>query len=69
MFIKEEDGVQAAVDSFHRQLPWDKMSCDFRPNQVATLATGHGVKKVKMSKPAAAVLVKAGKIKKADLRL
>ncbi|KAH6695256.1 UDP-glucose,sterol transferase [Plectosphaerella plurivora] len=69
LYIQEEDGVQAAVDSFHRNLPWEKMACDFHPDQVAGVATGHGAKKVKMSKPVASMLLDAGKIKKGDLRL
>jgi hypothetical protein len=68
-FIQQEDGVQAAVDSFHRNLPWEKMKCDFHPDQAASLATGHGAKKVKMSKPVASLLLEAGKVKKGDLRM
>ncbi|VUC27779.1 unnamed protein product [Clonostachys rosea] len=53
-----EDGVTAAVQAFHTNLPLAKMRCDFRPNFTASLYYGKGKKGVKMCKQAASVLVK-----------
>ena len=55
--MKDEQGVQAAVESFHRHLPRDKMQCDLIPDQPAVWALRSGRKPVKISKLAAEVLI------------
>jgi len=55
--MQNEQGVQAAVDSFHRQLPREKMQCDLIPNQPAVWTLKSGRKPVKVSKLAAEVLI------------
>ncbi|THX37818.1 UDP-Glycosyltransferase/glycogen phosphorylase [Aureobasidium pullulans] len=54
--MKAEDGVRAAVDSFHRHLPVEAMKCDLIPDQPAVWSLKSGSKKVKLSKLAAEVL-------------
>jgi hypothetical protein len=56
--IIHEDGVTAAVQAFHANLPFAKMRCDFRPKCTASLCYGKGKRAVKMCKQAAAVLTK-----------
>ena len=34
--MRDENGVERAVASFHRQLPYDRMSCELAPQQPAT---------------------------------
>ncbi|KAL0940329.1 Sterol 3-beta-glucosyltransferase UGT80B1-like protein 5 [Colletotrichum truncatum] len=65
--MQMEDGVQAAVDSFHNNLPMSKMACDFFPDQPAALAVGRGKKQVKMCRPVASILVKNGKVERKNL--
>jgi len=55
--MQNEQGVQAAVDSFHRQLPREKMQCDLIPDQPAVWTLKAGRKSVKVSKLAAEVLI------------
>ncbi|KAF6828791.1 Sterol 3-beta-glucosyltransferase UGT80B1-like protein 5 [Colletotrichum plurivorum] len=63
-----ENGVQAAVDSFHANLPKTKMECDFFPDQPAALVYGRGKKQVKMCKPVASILVKNSKLERKQLK-
>ncbi|CAH0031058.1 unnamed protein product [Clonostachys rhizophaga] len=56
--IIHEDGVTAAVQAFHTNLPLAKMRCDFRPKLTASLCYRKGKREVKMCKQAAAVLAK-----------
>lgn len=56
--MRTEDGVTAAVQSFYKHLPLEKMKCDFFPDQPAALVCGRGKKAVRMCKPVASVLVK-----------
>ena len=55
--IKQEDGVQAAVRSFHANLPLERMRCDFLQDQPASWQIKLGGKRVKISRPAAEALV------------
>ncbi|KAF9874477.1 hypothetical protein CkaCkLH20_08040 [Colletotrichum karsti] len=66
--MRKEDGVQAAVDSFHANLPESKMGCDFFPDQPAALVYGRGKKQVKMCRPVASILVKNGKVERKQLK-
>jgi len=56
--MRTENGVAAAVQLFYKHLPFDKMKCDFYPNQPAALACGRGNRSIKMCKAVASVLVK-----------
>ncbi|TDZ39681.1 Sterol 3-beta-glucosyltransferase UGT80B1 [Colletotrichum spinosum] len=66
--MQAEDGVQAAVDSFHSHLPKSMMACDFFPDQPAALAYGRGKKQVKMCRPVASILVKNNKVERKQLK-
>jgi hypothetical protein len=55
--MENEEGVRAAVESFHRHLPIEKMQCDLIPDQPAVWTLKSGRKPVKVSKVAAEVLV------------
>lgn len=58
--IAAEDGVQQAVDSFHRNLPREKLECDFFPDETAVWAYGHDKKQVKMCRGVATILRRQG---------
>ena len=55
--MASETGVQAAVSSFHRHLPLERLSCDICPGKPAVWSYSTGDRKLKMSKVAAATLV------------
>ncbi|KAI0156335.1 hypothetical protein BJ166DRAFT_467827 [Pestalotiopsis sp. NC0098] len=58
--IAAEDGVEQAVDSFHRNLPQEKLECDFFPDETAVWAYGHDKKQVKMCRGVATILRRQG---------
>jgi hypothetical protein len=66
--MRHESGVDAAVHSFHRNLPLAALTCDVIPDQAARWSlTKHG-RTVKLSDMAVAVLVaekciQAGQVK------
>lgn len=62
-----ESGVTTAVESFHRNLPLDKMRCTLIPNQVATWRYRKGKKSLNLSKAAVHVLIEHQKIEEKDL--
>ncbi|KAK6205933.1 hypothetical protein LQW54_008126 [Pestalotiopsis sp. IQ-011] len=62
--ITAEDGVQQAVDSFHRNLPQEKLQCDFFSDETAVWAYGHDKRQVKMCRGVATILRRHG----ADLK-
>lgn len=55
--MKSEQGVQAAAQSWLRQLPKEQMRCDLVPSQPAAWTYQKGKKPIKMSKVAAEELV------------
>lgn len=57
MKMASETGAQAAVSSFHRQLPMERLSCDIFPAQPAVWSFSKGHRKLKLSKLAVAQLV------------
>ncbi|KXJ86342.1 UDP-glucose,sterol transferase [Microdochium bolleyi] len=67
--MRMEDGVQAAVDAFHANLPRDKMACDFFSDQPASLVYGRGKNQVKMCKLVASILVKNGKVERKQIQM
>ncbi|KAI1370137.1 glycosyltransferase family 1 protein [Hypoxylon crocopeplum] len=64
-----EDGITAAVNSFHHHLPKEKMTCDFFPDQTAVWEYGRGKRRVKMCRAAATILRRNQKISGKELRL
>ncbi|KAJ6030931.1 hypothetical protein N7460_011197 [Penicillium canescens] len=55
--MASETGVQAAISSFHRHLPLERLSCDIYSGEPAVWSYSTGDTKVKLSKVAAASLV------------
>lgn len=52
-----EKGVEAAVISFHRNLPIKDMSCDILPHLPATFSIGKGKERIRMSSIVTHVLI------------
>lgn len=67
--MKTESGVQAAVDSFHRNLPLNKMRCDLIPRQVASWKYKKNKVSLRLSNAAVQVLMEDQKIDSKQLRL
>jgi len=63
-----EDGVAAAVRSFHAHLPKD-MSCGLLPDQPAAWKYKKGFKRFKLSTVAAQILLEQKEIRKQDLTM
>lgn len=57
--MQHDAGVDAAVDSFHRQLPQD-LACDLLPSEAAGWKVKHGGRSVKLSPKAFACLAGQG---------
>ncbi|KAL1637693.1 hypothetical protein SLS58_009224 [Diplodia intermedia] len=55
--MKTESGVQTAVDSFHKNLPLEKMACDLFPDRPAVWKYSKGKQSMKLSKLAAETVV------------
>ena len=55
--MQHETGVQAAVESFHRNLNVEAMRCDVLPDQAAVWSCKSGKKRVKISKLAAEAVI------------
>jgi hypothetical protein len=55
--MRMESGVRAAVNSFHRNLPSDRMRCDIIPDQPAVLKYSKGKHPLKLSTAAALILI------------
>ena len=66
--MESEVGVQAAVRSFHRQLPLERMPCDVLPNEPATWVYSKSKKPIKLSKIAAEILIASTSVKPKDLK-
>lgn len=60
--MQTESGVTAAVDSFHRNLPLDRMRCSIMPDQVAVWAYKNEKKRLILSKTAVNILIEHDKI-------
>ncbi|KAI9053883.1 hypothetical protein LZ554_002830 [Drepanopeziza brunnea f. sp. 'monogermtubi'] len=67
--MKYEKGVQAAVTSFHRNLPIHHITCDLVPDHPANWDWKKGKRSLKLSHRAAAILVDNKKIDAASLKL
>lgn len=67
--MQTESGVAAAVDSFHRKLPLDKMKCNLMPLQVAVWTYKKGKGNVILSNAAVQILIEHQKIDEKRLQL
>ncbi|PBP28023.1 hypothetical protein BUE80_DR000975 [Diplocarpon rosae] len=67
--MKDEDGVRAAVTSFHRNLPIQELNCDLIPRHPANWSWKNGEYTLKLSHRAASILVEQKKIEIGALRL
>ena len=68
--LRSESGVEAAVESFHRNLPSvERLRCDMVPNQPAAWRYRKGRKNLKLSKIAAEILCKNNKINRKRLKV
>ncbi|KAH7020720.1 glycosyltransferase family 28 domain-containing protein [Microdochium trichocladiopsis] len=65
--MRQENGVQAAVESLHRHLPLAAMTCDLVPGEVARWSIGKRERRVILSDLAVAVLVTKNLLKLGDL--
>lgn len=66
--INQEDGVRAAVKSFHAHLPRRDMECDLVPGEPAVWKFKQGRRIVKLSKIAAMVLRNRGCLQEKHLQ-
>ncbi|KAF9874750.1 sterol glucosyltransferase [Colletotrichum karsti] len=70
--MRQERGVDAAVASFHRNIPATSLTCDFLPDQPAAWTyetkSKSGRKHLKISNQAASYLIEAKKLKANDLK-
>jgi hypothetical protein len=66
--MQQENGVRQAVNSFHSNLPLDKMRCDIFPEFPAAWSYKKGSQQLKLSKAAAQVLTDEHRVKWTDLR-
>ncbi|KAJ5238331.1 Sterol 3-beta-glucosyltransferase [Penicillium chermesinum] len=60
--MQHETGVATAVNSFHRNLPLDRMRCSIMPNQPAVWEYKKGKQSLTLSKVAVNILVENNKI-------
>lgn len=66
--MQGECGVATAVDSFHRNLPLDRMRCAVMPNQVAVWTYKKGKHPLHLSKAAVEILIEYSKIDSNQIR-
>ncbi|KPA38834.1 udp- transferase [Fusarium langsethiae] len=66
--MRQENGVRQAVNSFHANLPLDKMRCDIIPGLPAAWSYKTGSQHLKLSKAAAEILTDSGRVKWVDLK-
>ncbi|KAJ7740943.1 sterol glucosyltransferase [Mycena maculata] len=66
--MQSESGVKTAVDSFHANLPLERLKCDILPNRPAAWAIKKGKGKIRLSKLAAEILVQSGHFVRKDLK-
>lgn len=66
--MQADSGVTAAVDSFHRHLPLDRMRCSIMPDQVAVWRYKDGKQRLILSKTAAEILIEHNKIDSQNIK-
>lgn len=64
-----ENGIQTAVESFHKQLPLERLQCDIIPGQPAVWAYSRGKSHVKLSKIAAETLLSGKSIESKHMKM
>ncbi|OTB04466.1 glycosyltransferase family 1 protein [Hypoxylon sp. CI-4A] len=67
--MRRESGVAAAVQSFHRHLPLEKMRCAVLPNEAAVWKYNHNGEKLLLSNLAAKILSQDKKVDDQKLKL
>lgn len=60
--MQAESGVTAAVDSFHRHLPLNRMRCSVMPDQAAVWTYKRGKQRLALSKTAVNILIEHDRI-------
>lgn len=66
--MQAESGVAAAVDSFHRNLPLDRMRCSIMPDQAAVWTYTKGKQPLKLSKTAVNILIENQRIEPTHIK-
>lgn len=66
--MRQESGVNQAVNSFHANLPLDKIRCDIMPTLPAAWSYKMGSQHLKLSKEAAEILTVSRRVKWVDLK-
>ncbi|KAJ6026610.1 uncharacterized protein N7446_004790 [Penicillium canescens] len=66
--MRQESGVKQAVNSFHANLPLDKIRCDIMPTLPAAWSYKMGSQHLKLSKEAAEILTVSRRVKWVDLK-
>lgn len=66
--MQAESGVAAAVDSFHGNLPLDRMRCAVMPNQVAAWTYKKARRPLNLSKAAVEILIEHNSIQANEIR-
>ena len=67
--MREENGTESAVGSFHRSLSMTELSCDFISTMPAVYTLRRHGETMKVSAPIADLLLNSGKVKPRHLRL
>ena len=68
MKMRVENGVKAAVASFHRNLPSERHRCDVLPHLPAAWTYNKAQKQLKLSKVGSAILLEYLRIEKKNLK-
>lgn len=66
--MSAEQGVQAAVQSFHANLPYEVLPCALFEHLPATWLYSNEKSEIRLSSLAAHILIEEGRIKQKDLR-
>jgi hypothetical protein len=66
--MKTESGVLAAVNSFHRNLPLDRMRCSIMPDQPAVWTYKKGKQSLNLSKAAVNILIEHQRIESTNIK-
>jgi hypothetical protein len=67
--MSSEVGVRAAVQSFHKGLPLERIRCDVIPSEPAVWSYSKSKKSIKLSKIAAEILISTKSIDSKHLKL
>jgi hypothetical protein len=67
--MRSESGVKTAVDSFHANLPLNRMKCDIMPDRPAAWKIEKGGRTMRLSKVAAEVLIRNKEFDRKALKL